>query len=61
MISSVLYRVLRETCTHRTGSPLFEEASTPSVAIKRKGLMSEWVELMKSLMVITVLMASFVT
>ena len=60
MISSVLYRVLRETCTHRTGSPLFEEASTPSVAIKRKGLMSEWVELMKSLMVITVLMASFV-
>ena len=49
MISSVLYRVLRETCTRRTGSPLFEEASTPSVAIKREGLTSEWVELMKSL------------
>ena len=61
MISSVLYRVLHETCTHKTGSPLFEEASTPSVAIKWEELTSEWVELMKSLTVIKVLMASFVT
>ena len=61
MISSVLYRVLHETCTHRTGSPLFEEASTPSVVIKREGLTSEWEELMKSLMVIIVLKVSFVT